>query len=254
MRDFLDQLDGQLQAVAAEQQAARTVPARRRRRPALLAGATASLAALGTVFALSGTSLADLPILATPTQDASRISGAAPAARKAGVDFSQAHAFDTTAGPGYVFLTPPRDVLCLTVPDPSEPGQYGGTCGAVERVERDGLELELAGDRGNDPAATSTVGFVLPEGARDVRLREAGGSTSRPTVQAGVLTAEIAAEATVLWEVAGQQRSKRFAGPFAASSGVIVTCPDGRDVIVAVQGTTPVTSSGARERRRRACG
>lgn len=244
MRDFLDQLDERLQAMAVEEaEHAAPAPApktaairsRNRRRPAFLAGATASLAALGTVFAMSGTSLADLPILETPTTDATKVRAVAPGARKAGVDFTKAHAFPTPGGPGYVFLTPQEDMLCLSVPDD---GRYPGACAPPATVERSGLAFEIVGDLAVDPAATSMFAFILPDGASRAQLTVAGGTPRSATIHAGVVTEQLTTSAKLTWVRAGRSESRTFDGPFQPGGTTSFTCRDGRSVSTPSEGST----------------
>ncbi len=258
MKDFLDQLDSQLQAMAtleAEHAPASPAPRKthRRRRPAVLAGVTATLATLATVFAMSGTSMADLPILNTPTTDATALRDAAPGARKAGVDFSKAHTFPTPQGRGYVFLTPARDVLCLSVPQGAE---HGGACAPPARVEREGLSYELVGDLNDDPNASSMVVFILPEGASQVRLAGEDGPARAADVNSGVVAISIRARTRLLWQRAGRTESRAFEGPFPAGGTLGFTCPDGRKVSTPLEGATLPGRAGRirPEIRERLCG
>lgn len=235
MRDFLDDLDGRLTAMAQEPEAAHATASRPRRRAgrvrrALLGGGTIGIGAVAAILGTTGTSLAELPILGTPTTDATAIRRQVQAAREAGVDFSKAHAFGTPGGPGYVLVTPERDTVCIALPDQDTPGDYGSSCGTpLAEVERDGLAAELIGDRGDDPDATSVFAFVLPEDAEDVRLAS-GGREREATVESGVVVAEITAETEVRWAVDGRGARKVFEGPFAASTSVLHSCPDGSTV------------------------
>lgn len=231
MKDFLDQLDDRLQALAVLE----TTPAdttrpkkARRRRGAWLGAITATLAAGAAAFTMTGTSLADLPILDTPTTDASGIRQAVPAVADRGVDFSKAHSFGTPGGPGYVLVTPETDTVCIVVPDAEAPGTYGSSCGTpLERVEREGLFVEMVGDQGQNPDATNLVAFVMPDGAEDVRLRTEG-RTTEPELQSGVLVEELRKEGVLSWTVDGKPFRRLVEGPFPAGGGVTYSCPDGR--------------------------
>jgi hypothetical protein len=233
MKDFLDQLDERLRLMAHDQQqevapAAAPAQKRSRKRPALLGGATAVLAALATVFTMSGTSLAELPILKTPTTDASGLRRVLSAADRAGVDFSKAHTFGTPGGPGYVLASDQFDELCIAVPDPGTPGEYGQQCtGPLAKVGRDGLATLLLGQ---GTGATNTFAFVLPDGAEDVRL-SVGGRSVRPQIESGVLVARISAAAVVTWTVDGTQDRHDFAGPLGRL-GAMTDCRNGGSVPV----------------------
>lgn len=242
MKDFMDGLDERLRVLAADEQtydepaaapAAKARVRRRFRRPAILGSATAALGVIAATFAMNGTSLADLPILGTPTTDASRAAKGNQAARKAGVDFRKAHAFGTPQGPGYVLLTPERDTICISIPEPGIPGAYGGQCKrSIAAVERDGLAIEFAGDLGTDPEATSLFAFVLPDGASDVRVRDEDGHTRVPSLEAGVFADEIRRPVTLTWSVDGRPARRTFQGPFPATSTAMFTCSDGGTVSV----------------------
>lgn len=233
MKDFLDGLDDRLTQMAddiADEALAEVTPVRRRRslrRPAFLGAATGSLAILGTVFALSGTSLADLPILSTETTDASSLKGKAGAPPADRVDFKEAHAFGTPGGPGYVMTSPERDTVCLTIPDATTPGEYGSSCSSLSKAEREGIGAEIVGDRTFDPGATNTFAFVLPEDAGHVRLRAADGKVTEPKVESGVVAAQVTARTVVEWTVDGRRGTATFEGPFGDPSGLLkISCPD----------------------------
>lgn len=234
MRDFLDDLERRLAVMANEHPELEPSPAptkqpirRGRRRPALLGGLTAVIAACAAAFTMTGTSLAELPILSTETQDASGLESRAGAAAKADVDFKQAHVFQTPGGPGYVVVNDTTQTLCVIVPDVNAPGDYGVTCDQpISKIERRGLKTELVGDRGQDPDATALVVYLLPEGAEDVRL------TARPPgttfkLESGIAVIETVDETALRWTVDGVTTTKPIEGPFAATSSVSVICPDG---------------------------
>jgi hypothetical protein len=240
VKDFLDQLDERLSLIAHDLATDEQTPAgatrkRSRKRPAFLGGLTAALAAAAALVAMTGTSMADLAILTTPTTDASELRPALSAADDAGVDFTKAHAFGTAGGPGYVLASPKLDALCIAVPDPGTPGDYGQTCaGPLASVERDGLSTLLLGQ---GVGATNTVAFVLPDGAKDVRLR-VGGESTRPPIESGVLVAVLREAAVVSWTVDGRPAHKAFRGP-SAQTGIAFACPDGRAV------TAPLRADGS---------
>lgn len=252
MQDFLDDLDRRLADLA---EPARE-PHRGRRRAGLLGGVTAVLAAAAAAFTMTGTSIADLPILDTETRDAASLATTARSAAEAGVDFSQAHVFRTPAGPGYALVNEATQTMCLVIPDPLAPGSVGQACDSpISKVERRGMFAEVVGDRDTDPDATSLVAFVLPEDAEDVRLR-IGGRAVQPTIESGVVVAELPREATLSWTVDGRRAERRLEGPFQKTTAVGFQCPDGRQV------TAPVPPTGAtlertnellREARKRAC-
>lgn len=255
MQDFLERLDAHLAALATSRAAERAARqagrrTRPRRRPALLAGVgTASALAAG--FALTGTSTAQLPILVTPATDARHVEATAVAARRAGVDFSAGHAFDTPHGPGYVLENGRDGTLCVATPDPAAPGTYAASCAPIGDVEQRGLPNEVAGDRNRDPKAVSLVTFVLPEGARDVRLSTRGAAPAPAPVESGIAVLDLARDATLSWTVNGRRRQRAFAGPFVTESAR-VTCPDGST------GTMPLAAlAGApaeqQAARRKAC-
>lgn len=228
MRDFFDDLEQRL-AVMAEQhpELQPSAPQRRsRRRPAILGAIAALLAAIAAAFAMTGTSLADLPILDTPTRDASELKDQVPGPARAGVDFTKAHAFETPGGPGYVLVNKERQVLCLVVPDAESPGDYGSACSPIAKVERKGMLTEMVGDLGTDPKATSLATFILPEGAEDVRLRT-GKRTSEPRIQDGVVVLDIKEESTLQWTVDGRPGRLLLEGPFPATSSLMIECRDG---------------------------
>ncbi|MBJ7472227.1 MAG: hypothetical protein JHD16_13055 [Solirubrobacteraceae bacterium] len=228
MRDFLDDLEQRL-AVMAEQHPelrASEPPQRSRRRPAILGAIAALLAAIAAALTMTGTSLADLPILDTPTRDASGIKERVPDVARAGVDFSQAHAFETPGGPGYVLVNKDRQVLCVVVPDPDAPGDYGNSCSPIAKVERAGMLTEMVGDLGTDPDATSLATFVLPEDAKAVRL-QTGDRTTEPTVQDGVVVLDITEESTLSWTVDGRPGRLLLEGPFPETTSITFECPDG---------------------------
>ncbi len=232
MRDFLDHLDRKLATLAigtsGETIAAPPHQQQARRRPFLAGSAVAVVATCTGVFAMTGTSTAGLPILSTPTTDATAIRDTEPTARKASVDFSKAHAFQTPAGPGYVLVDPSDDALCLAVPDPNGPGDYGTECVTRRRdVERDGLMAAFPGDRAVDPQATALTVFLLPEGAEEIRLT-VDGKTSNPAVASGIAVMQLPTEGTLQWVVDGQPAKRTLEGPFPATGGLVVECPDGR--------------------------
>ncbi len=241
MRDFLDDLDRQLSAMAEqhpdldtlEQAAPEATPAKRRRhkrRPAVLGGLTALIAAIVAAFTMVGTSVAELPILGTPTQDASELKTKARAAADAGVDFEKAHVFGTPGGPGYALLNPKTQTLCLAIPDPAAPGEFGGSCGTpLSKVEREGLYTEIPGDLGRNPDATNLAVFVLPEGAEDVRLAAAPRG-ARLDVESGVAVVQTPAEVKLTWKVDGRRGERAIEGPFAKATVMGLICPDGRQV------------------------
>lgn len=232
MQDFLDDLERRLTTLAAGDAPAPT-PARaprnfRRRRPAFLGALTALLAAGAAAFTMTGTSLADLPILDTDTQDASEIESEADAARAAGVDFSKAHVFGTPGGPGYALVNPRTDTMCLVVPDPDAAGTFGQSCEPIADVERRGMSAELSGDTDRDPSATSLVVFVLPEDAEDavVTIR---GRRATSVIKSGIVVFQTPARAVLSWTVDGVRAERAFAAPFR-STGAGYVCPDGRQV------------------------
>ncbi len=238
MRDFLDLLDRRLAALSrteahatstAAHQAGRTSRGRRRR-PAFLGGVGAASAVVAA-FLLTGTSAAELPILATPATDASEIRDKVPIAASAGVDFAAAHAFDTPAGPGYVLTSEQTDTVCLATPDPWVPGSLGAACTRpMAKVEREGIAIESVGDRAVHPNATNLVAFVLPDGAEDVQLQSAGEARPAATPH-GVAVFEVGDHpATLTWSVDGQPHRRTFEGPLRAGGTWIVPCPDGRHV------------------------
>lgn len=234
MRDFLDDLERRLAVMAEEHPDLAVEPApipatrrRRGRRPAILGSLTALIAAAAAAFTMTGTSMAELPILSTDTQDASALKERAKAAAEAGVDFSKAHVFGTPGGPGYALVNEETQTLCLAVPDADTPGEYGVSCGTpLSKVEREGLGAEIVGDLGNDPKATALMVFVLPQDADDVRLA----STPRGatfSVESGVAVIDTPSETRLTWTVDGRPQSKLIEGPFPAGGGVGISCPDG---------------------------
>lgn len=231
MRDFLDELDSRLAILADEHPdldptPAPAPPARRRRRPALLGGLTALIATAAAAFTMTGTSLADLAILSTPTTDATAIKARAGAAAKAGVDFSKAHVFGTPGGPGYALVNKTTDTICLVVPDAATPGDYGSTCKRpLARVEREGMLLQSSGDTQQDPDATSLSVLILPEDAEEVRL-QVGKRPADPQITAGVVVIEHREEAILSWSQDGQRREEILPGPFE-TTGIQFACPDG---------------------------
>ena len=235
MRDFLDDLERQLAAMAEEHPDLQPEPSParqpirrgRRRRPAALGGLAAVLAAVAAAFTMTGTSLAELPILGTPTQDASKLKQQAGEAAKAGVDFKAAHVFGTPGGPGYALVNKKTQTLCLVTPDPSIPGTYGVSCGQpISKIEREGLKAEMVGDLARDPNATALVAFVLPEGAKDAHL------TSLPPrstfkVDSGVAVINTTGETKLVWKVDGVPHSEIIEGPFPATETLGLLCSDG---------------------------
>lgn len=240
MKDFQSELDARLRALAADpsvyeepaaEKAPKTRGTRRFRRPAILGSLTAGLGVVAATLAMNGTSFADLPILSTPTTDAAEAARGNTAAAEAGVDFSKAHAFGTPQGPGYVLLTPERDTICISIPDSSNPGGYGSQCKpSIASVERAGLSIEFVGSLDRDPDATSLFAFVLPDGAKDVRIRTSDGRTRAASVEAGVVADEIQDSLTVTWTVDGRPGRRTFAGPFPVTRTAQFSCPDGRIV------------------------
>lgn len=228
MQDFLERLDQQLSAIAATPELASAPsagPVHRLRR--VIAGAIAALIAGVGVFAMTGTSTAELPIFGTPTTDATKLRDRAPGAAKLGVDFSAAHRFGTPSGPGYVLAGLKTDAVCLVVPDPTAPGDFGTSCApTLAAVERRGLRAEFPGDLAEDPDATALSVFLLPDGATDVRLT-VGGHTSAPKLESGVLVTDLPTEGLLRWTVAGRPAKRVLEGPFAASTYVMTLCPDG---------------------------
>ncbi|MEN0013441.1 MAG: hypothetical protein AAGC46_08745 [Solirubrobacteraceae bacterium] len=240
MRDFADTLGERLDALAGELAASapeiaaapRTKPRPLRlRRPAILGTLTTGVAAVGAFFALSGTSLAQLPILSTPTTDASSIRASVPQVASQGVDFGKAHRFATPGGPGYVLVDRTHSTICLVVPDPGVSDSFGSSCSTpLSRVERSGMKAELVGDRSSDPNATTTFAFVLPEGATDVHL--VGGAPTAPLhIESGVAVGSLTKAGFLTWVVDGVRASKDFDGPFTNSR---ITCPNGN-------GSVPMT-------------
>lgn len=228
MRDFLDDLEQRL-AVMAEQhpELLPSQPERRsRRRPAILGAIAALLAAIAAAFTMTGTSLADLPILDTPTRDVSELKDRVPGPTRAGVDFTKAHAFETPGGPGYALVNKERQVICLVVPDAESAGEYGNACSPIATVERKGMLTEMVGDLGTNPEAISLATFVLPEGAEDVRLRT-GKRTTEPRIQDGVVVLQIKKESTLLWAVDGRPGRLLLEGPFPETTSIVFQCSDG---------------------------
>lgn len=261
MQDFLDGLDQRLMSLAEaqDQEAAAATHARprRRRRPAVLGGLTAGLAAVVAAFTMVGTSAADLPILSTATTDASRLKDVLPSLASRGVDFSQAHVFGTPGGPGYVFQAREGGPVCMAIPDAGTPGEYGSSCsGSLAQVERDGLGAELAGDRGSDRDAQSTFAFVLPDHAKDVRVT-LDGRRVRPQIDSGVVTATSQGPARISWTVRGVPADTSFQGPFETTS-FAYDCGDGRMATgppLDTDGKSLAESNAAlKKARRAACG
>lgn len=255
MKDFLDGLDDRLRLIA-EQQAAEDLAAapstsRSRRRPAVLAGLTGVLATAGAVFAMNGVSFAeDLPILETKSVDASGIAMTAGEARKAPVDFSDAHFFPTVNGPGYVAQTPDEDVLCVAIPNTV--GKYTPSCGARDSVERDGLRVEYAADARYRPR--SPVAFVLPKGSETIEVSGPGARDGDVQIVSGVVSASIRAAIQIEWTENAVRRTMSFQGPFDGASTVDVTCPDGRTVSGPMDVLRPPPSAQLdRDALKRAC-
>lgn len=239
MQDFLAALDQHLMVLASTPaaEAVTSAPRRRRRRP-LLAGAATALVAGAGVLTMTGTSTAELPILATPTTDESALRTRIPAAAEAGVDFSAAHRFSSPGGPGYVLVGLENQAVCLIVPDPDAPGSFGTSCAkSIATVRRDGLQAEFPGDLGKDADAKALSVFVLPDGAKDVRLSSRGTNTT-PHIESGVAVTELAHEARLRWTVDGRPASKLLEGPFPALTRVEAPCPDGRTVHYPLPPTT----------------
>ncbi len=236
MRDFLDDLERRLATLADEhpelEASPRPSPAparHRRRRPVALGGLTALIAAAAATFTMTGTSVADLAILSTPTTDATAIKDRAGAAADAGVDFSKAHVFDTPGGPGYALLNAKTDTLCLVVPDVAAPGDYGSTCKQpVSRVEREGMLLQSAGDTQLNPDATALSVLLLPDDADDVRLT-VGGRPAKLQVESGVAVANLRDEGVLRWTDERGAQNVVLPGPFK-TTGITFTCPGGRTV------------------------
>lgn len=260
MKDFLEQLDERLTALAAEHpgpQPARASPAtapRRRRRPALVAGIGALCAAVASALVLSAPSSAELPILRAPASDASAVRAAVPAAVQAGVDFTKAHGFDTPGGRGYALVTPTRDTLCIVIPDPGAPGSYGTSCGSLRTARARGTTTQLIGDTADDPKAVNTVAFVLPEHATDVRLR-VGSREVTPRIESGIVVAELRGTAVLRWTVDGTPGQRAFRGPWTAPGGVQLDCGAGRVVSISAAELGRISGGpGAiRELRRQRC-
>ena len=230
MRDFADELDRRLQVIAAPPlltlvsestpeppigaaPASESRPHPRRRRPAFSVGAAAALAAGACGVMLSGTSPTGLPILATESTEA-RALAAVPELSRANVDFGKAHAFGTRGGPGFVLTDEPGRRVCVTIPDPSSPGQYAGTCGKRADTEGRGLLIEIAGDRARDPLARNDAAFILPLGATQVRVRHQGGPWRLAHPQSGVVVASIDTAATVSFMTDAGRRTIELQGPF----------------------------------------
>lgn len=237
MRDFADALDQRLATLAGElaaeglqettkpKPAVSRMPTRRFRRPAFFGTLAAGTAAVGAFLALSGTSLAGLPILETPTTDASSVRAAVPNVARLGVDFTKAHEFGTAIGPGYVLVNRTRDTLCVVIPDTA--ASFGSSCThPIAKVEREGLDAELVGDRTFDPNASTSFAFVLPEAATDVHL--IGGAPTEPLrVENGVAVGSLTQAGTLTWRVDGHVTTKGIPAPF---SGTKLACPDGGDI------------------------
>ncbi len=227
MRDFLDQLDRRLAAAAQKPEPGTAPRTARRRRPAALAGLTTVLAVGAASFTMTGTSVAELPILGTPTTDATSLRGKVPAADEARVDFSKAHAFGTPGGPGYALVNDDTDTVCLVAPDSASPGDYGSVCKRpIAQIEREGMALQIARDASSTAGATATTVVLLPEHATGVRLRSEG-RTSTPAIESGVAAFELRGDGTLHWTQDGQRRQRQFLGPFRTDY-VTVPCPDGR--------------------------
>lgn len=259
MQDFLDDLERRL-SQAAIQDAPAAKPARsprnlRRRRPAILGGLTAALAAAAAAFTMTGTSLADLPILQTDTQDASEVARAAPEAAEAGMDFSKAHPFATPGGPGYALTDEARRSLCVAVPDPAAPGTYGVTCSPLEAAERQGQYVSVA-DPGTATRAPSIVNvFVLPEDAENVVLESAGRQTE-PTIESGVVVARLTDAGRLTWSVDGRDGELALLAPLRPATASVVTCSDGTRRTLENLGPTNGDEAAReefRERSRKAC-
>ncbi len=231
MRDFAERLDHHLRVIAVDlpDRAPRLTlvppPGRRRdatprpaplaRWRAMLTGATAAATAVAaTTVVLTGSSAAGLPILATETSDASVASTSR--LERAGVDFRQAHAFDTPDGPGWVVASADGQKICIAIPDSTSPGEYPTTCGPTARVEQAGMALEIVGDKTNDAAAINLVGLILPLGAEDIRLRTAG-TVAPATVEAGVAVAALRGPGTFTYRLGERRHSRMFEGPFERS-------------------------------------
>ena len=243
MQDFLADLDEQLAVVASSAPTPRGRPARVRRRLPLAAGGAAAVIAGAGALLMAGTSTADLPIFSTPTTDATALRGQAPGAARLGVDFSAAHVFRTPAGPGYVVTGTTSDALCMVVPDPHAPGDFGTACArSLGEVERRGLRAEFPGDRAIDPDAMAVSAFLLPDGAKDVRLTVSGRTTA-PKIHSGVVVTEVPTEGKLHWTVGGRPQSQVLEGPFQAGGSIALHCPDGRELTGPAPPLTPGTTN-----------
>ena len=229
MKDFIDDLDRRLQAIAAEQSAA-PQPRRSRRRPALLSGAVALLAAIAGGLVLTSASVAELPILETATTDATAVRDQLPDAKRWGIDFTKAHPFSTPGGKGYALANRERGTLCVMLPDPETDGTFGTACGSLAKARRSGMTVQLVGDRTRNPHAVNTVAFVLPEDAEQVRLKE-GNEIRTPQLTSGIVLAHLSEAATLSWVVDGVRRQRALRGP-SESSGLMLDCGDGRVMTV----------------------
>lgn len=260
MQDFLDDLERRLSQVA-EQDAPAPKPARsprnfRRRRPAILGGLTAALAASVAAFTMTGTSLADLPILQTDTENASQVARAAPQAAKAGVDFSKAHPFGTPGGPGYALVNEQAKSLCIAVPDPDIPASYGVSCEpSLAAVKRRGMSVALTRPATPSRPASVISVVVLPEDADDVSV-ESAGRRSTPRIESGVVVVELDAAGRVTWSVDGRPGAVELVAPMRDSGVALVTCPDGSRRTIEnppARGQNEASRDALRERTRAAC-
>lgn len=248
MQDFLDDLGRRLEQVAAAEAPSpnrqRSPRNFRRRRPAVLGGITAALAAIVAAFTMTGTSLADLPILGTETQNAAHLEDQAETAKAAGVDFSKAHVFGTPGGPGYALLNERTKTMCLVVPDPSAPGTFGQSCEPVDEVERDGMRADVVGVSGEGQNGTALTVFVLPEGADDPQV-VIEGRRSTPDLESGIAVIQTPTGGTLSWSVDGKRRQTRLAAALKTTS-MAFACPDGRQVVA----SAPPSGLTAAEQRR----
>lgn len=260
MRDLLDELDTRLTtladaAPAADDAAARHSGSRRtrtsaRQRRSLTGGALAAGGAVAAVFALTGTSAAELPIFSTPSTDATAIQHRTQLP-DAGIDLSQAHSFRTPAGPGYAVRSP--TTVCLISPDPAAPGEYGAACdGPPATVERRGLQLETRSQDGRQ----TTVALLLPSDAHQVRVMSRGRAAPH-TIDHGVVVADLPRGGTIRWSVDDRPSTRTIDAAPSTPTEAAVTCPDGRMAsIPSVTGDAtdaPGTSGALEAARRQAC-
>jgi hypothetical protein len=229
VRDFLpllgDRLAEATDAVASTPAARPERRHRCRRLSATLAGLLGSVAAIaGSALLLTGTSDAQLAVLDTPTVDARAIVAHLGAAGRA-LALSRALAFRTPSGAGYVTQSYGHDRICVLLPDATPMGDaWSSHCATTALAERDGLVAWLAGDRATDPAATTTVAYVLPTGTRGVQL---GGRPLRG--ESGVVVATVDHDAELVARSGGRTIRRLVSGPFDTSR-LTYTCPDGHAV------------------------